>query len=151
MIKQTRMGQAIHDMKAAGYHIIPCSVNPHKVVSPETLGFLQTHHRWIQTNEVPAGTLLRPRAEYMTLPEMDERAVWVEQMGRARKVIPKPSLGETKMNLLLREFPEEKHLKVLYQNDPQETIQLVASVKTVVGRRGHFQRECQALSVGSLW
>jgi ERCC4-type nuclease len=70
----------------------------------------------------------QPPDTYMTLKAMIERADWVTALGSARKSLAQGTLGEKKLQLILREFPTS--FKAEYNRDSASIVQRLTSLET---------------------
>jgi hypothetical protein len=68
----------------------------------------------------------------MTLVAMTERADWVTELSSARKSLSRGTLGEKKLQMILRDFPTS--FKTEYNRDSAAMVQRLASLETDKGR-----------------
>jgi ERCC4-type nuclease len=94
----------------------------------QIVDFLRDIHRRLElhvANKQPPDT-------YMTLVAMTQRADWVTELGSARKSLSRGTLGEKKLQMILRDFPTS--FKTEYNRDSAAMIQRLASLETDKGR-----------------
>jgi hypothetical protein len=129
-----RVHEHIKEMREDGYTV---NFFPQDAAA-QIVDFLREKHRHLESQLANK----KPLDSYMTLTAMTERADWVTKLGSAKKILPRGTFGEKKMQLILSEFPTS--FKAEYDRDSAAIVQRLAALNTDK-RSGISKRTAQIL------
>ena len=124
-----RVHKNVKDLEEEGFqiHRFPRMDSVEQVVE-----VLKAHHQET-VQKFAAATDPIKTDPYIPFEVMTERVKWVTKVVAARKALPKPSLGETKLQGILDEFPTS--FESDYRRDSAAMVQHLSSLKTAGNRR----------------